>query len=148
MFTQKFATSDFTYNFDIEEVEDRRNTWMNVIDPEYEPPKPAVQLQQEESRNKAMYGWHQIESRRRLSFGGSSQNQFSIQPMAHNAYGELYFKKATLRRDYHVFAFVWFQVKSDNGYTILNQTKLHQTDSAKSELSRSLLSTMNVLCIS
>lgn len=85
-----------------------------------------------------------------LSFGGLKENQFEIQPMAHDAYRELYFKKAALRRENYVFAFVWFHATkhsgrvrfdTDHGVAPQRTTKLHTIESTEAELSQSLLST-------
>ena len=67
----------------------------------------------EMARQETMFSIHQKKSHRRLSFGGSSKHQFVIQPMGNNEYSALYFNHGKLRREYHVFAFVWFHVRDN-----------------------------------
>jgi len=75
--------------------------------------------QEEEARQQALYGWHQLATRKRTSFGGVSQGQFIIHPLPPDECHGIAFKGSkgfkggdkSLRSEHHVFVFVWFTMR-------------------------------------
>eukprot|EP01083_Nonionella_stella_P070475 188592_1 len=80
-------------------------------------------------KQKGLFSAHQLGSKRRMSFSGVSDSQFQIQPQSHESYDEIYSEKTELSQEYHVFAFVWFKVKTLGSYTVQNASD--QSDNNK-----------------
>ncbi len=150
---QKFKSEEEPMEAEADIFEEEDRPYFSELDPEkYRAPKLSIELKEEkeekskmEARHKKMYSWHQMASRRRLSFGGSSRSQFEVQPLSHESYQEIYSKKSTLRQELHVFAFVWFFAKDSgsgsgqqNGYK-LSERPLAAEKERNDDLSQSLL---------